>query len=93
MKEIILAQGQKAFVDDDFKIDTPGRKYIAVRYPRGNCLLAAYTQWNHSDGRLYITYLDRKILGLTNADPRQVRHINGNSLDCQRANLQITEAT
>ncbi len=36
--------------------------------------------------------LDRYIMGLSNSDPREVIHLNGDLLDCRKQNLRIYDS-
>ena len=46
-----------------------------------------YVRSTKVDGRRHM--LHRFVLGLANDDPRQVDHIDGDPLNCQRANLRV----
>lgn len=71
-----------ALIDD---IDEP---LMANRWSLGGKGYAVRTV--RFDGRrTYTLALHRAIFGLKRGDPRQVDHVNGDRLDCRRANLRI----
>lgn len=43
------------------------------------------------DGRKRDVYLHRYIMGVQHGDTRHVDHLNGDTLDCRRENLEIVE--
>ncbi len=42
-------------------------------------------------GRQRAIFLSRSVVGVPPGDPRQVWHVNGDSLDCRRSNLTVVD--
>lgn len=65
-------------------IDAGLSEFSWCRYGKG---YAARNVWDKAAH--HMVRLHREILGLAQGDPRQGDHINGDRLDCRRANLRI----
>ena len=81
MAEITLSNGKRVMVD-----------YADVKtlncmhwYESGGVAVASFL----SVGQLVVVSMPRYLLGLNPGDKRMVTHINGNKLDCRRANIKI----
>lgn len=85
MKKITLTNGYEATVDLE-----PQHKYYAI-VTHGNPYAIRHVR--RPGGKQITQYLHREILGLEPGDPRQVDHINGNTLDNRRENLRICDCT
>ncbi len=80
-----------------------GEHYSLVGFARvdeGDLAVASAYRWslNHkgyvirtdrSSGIKSTTILHRQLMGVPIGDPRQVDHVNGDTLDCTRANLRV----
>jgi hypothetical protein len=82
MREIALARGHVAIVDDEDYAALAATRWGVADNRRGH--LSAFRK---SGGRRVLMH--RAIMGLGHGDPRVVDHINGNSLDNRRVNLRI----
>lgn len=83
-REIPLTQGQVALIDI---ADDKGQKYCATWT---KCSQTYYVARGiRVNGKRYLLYLHRELMGLAKGDKRQVDHINGNTLDNRRCNLRI----
>lgn len=88
MKEIPLTRGQVTLVDDgDFEFLTQW-KWSADWAP---CTKSFYAIRNSPTvgGKRHLVYMHREILGLQFRDSREGHHINHETLDNRRCNLQI----
>lgn len=83
-KQIPLTQGQFAVVDDDVYVWAGRHKWYARR--KGNTFYAVRAV---ASGKLSqkIVRLHREIMNAP--DGMHVDHINGNGLDCTRANMRV----
>ena len=87
MNLLPLTQGYVAIVDDDDYERLKNHKWRAKRHYGNKLYAVRYVCMN---GWAKQVFLHHEVLGLTSAPPgRVVDHINGNSLDCTRANLRI----
>jgi hypothetical protein len=80
MKEIILTQGKRAFVDDEDFERLSQWKWCAVKERD------TYYAIHRKDG--YNIGMHRAILGFSRGDGKVIDHINGNGLDNRRENLR-----
>lgn len=88
MKEILLTQGQVAIVDDADYDWLNQHKWQANYFKHTNSFYAT----RHTpaiNGKHYVIYMHRQILGLERGDGKQGDHINHNTLDNRQANLRI----
>lgn len=88
MPTITLTRGHVALVDDADHARFGALAWHAIVTPDGH-VYAARTV--HRNGRKRMVYLHREILDA--AASAIVDHIDGNTLDCRRANLRATDAT
>lgn len=87
MRTVPLTKGLVALVDDDDYARVAHRSWHAVRGWKGHTYYAA----SRRPGRGPIEYLHRLLM---EAPPRlTVDHINGDGLDCRRANLRLATRT
>ena len=88
MKQIPLTQGQYALVDDADYVWLNQWKWCAFEC-RDYFYAIRRSIRTNEDGKHYLIYMHRQILGLGYGDPRQGDHIDHNTLDNSRDNLRI----
>lgn len=89
MKNIKLTQGQVALVDDEDFEELNKVKWHAAWSSQTNSFYAVRNYRVRGEyWRLESERMHRLILGLGKDDPRQVDHLNHDTLDNRRANLQ-----
>ena len=86
MKYISLTQGQFALVDDLYYDKLNQFRWCAKKERNGNFYAV---RWSLKNGTQIKIRMHRQILGLGYKDPRQIDHINRNSLDNRIVNLRI----
>lgn len=84
--EKILTNGEKVLIDDEFSYLFEGKKWFA-QYPQNGKYKYAASNFK-IDGKWKIFYLHRIIA--RPKDKEFVDHINGNTLDCRKCNLRIS---
>lgn len=89
MREIQLTQGQVTLVDEQDFCWLSQHKWCAQWSPRTKSF---YAQRGVYPGGKKIL-LHREIMGLKKGDPREVHHVNGDTLDNRRSNLKIVTVT
>lgn len=85
MKEIALTQGFVAIVDDADYEKLAAHKWLCDR----GLYAARKAPHPLHEGKSYLSYMHREILGLSFGDPRKADHRDGNGLDNRRSNLRI----
>jgi hypothetical protein len=90
MKLIALTQGQFAKVDDEDYGWLNKRKWQAIFHPRTKTFMVRHG-YKDENQRVRCIYMAREILGLEQGDKRKALFINGDSLDCRRDNIKITD--
>ncbi len=87
MKQILLTQGQVAFVDDADYEELSKHKWFAEKHRSGN--FYAVRGFPLKNGKQRLIRMHRQILRLEFGDKRQGDHINHNTLDNHQDNLRI----
>lgn len=82
MAIIKALRGQEIIVDDEdlSSLEMVQWRIHTLGYPCRSVM---------DNGRYYIVYLHRHLMGLAKGDRRMVDHINGNPLDNRRENLRV----
>lgn len=84
--EIPLTKGYTALIDDaDFHLS--GMRWYTAIGPTG--IVYARRNARRINGSRFTAFLHRAVLGLDPKNVSIVDHINGNGLDCRRANLRL----
>ncbi len=83
-KEILLSKGLVALVDDEDYERLQQHKWYAQAAPHG--FYARRFVYQDSSARMVAMH--REILGLSSSDPREVDHINHDTLDNRKQNLR-----
>lgn len=85
MAKILTKRGVAIIVDDeDFAALPPNGWYLKDGYAQRSKRIGP-----RKEGKKIIIPMHRMIMGLEAGDPRQVDHVNGDTLDNRRANLRI----
>ena len=85
---IPITKGQTLLLDKEDFIRLPKRKIFAQWSPRTG---SYYARFNNGNG--YKPLIHRFVLGLTKGDRLQVDHVNHETLDNRKENLQILPAS
>lgn len=85
MREIALTQGYVTLVDDEDYEELIKHKWLvdSGRYA------ARKAPHPLHEGKTYLSYMHREILGLQFGDSRKADHRDGNGLDNRRSNLRV----
>lgn len=86
-KAIRLSQNKEAIVDEEDFTQLSVFKWSVLKDWRGRYI--AVRGIRIADGKQRLAYMARVIMGLDYGDPREVDHINHNTLDNRRMNLRI----
>jgi len=87
MKRIPLTRGKYAIIDDENFEELSKYKWFVVAGHSG--YRAGRRTPRDTNGKQTTIYMHRAIMGLSRGDPKEVDHINHNTLDNRRQNMRV----